>query len=393
MARPQGRAPAAASRNACSFNAAFLAFMMNRIALLGTGLVGGSLGLVLRDRRPDLTVIGYDRPEVLERAEERGALTDKAAHPAAAVESADLVVLATPAGASLQLLDTIADALTAATIVTDVASVKQPILDQAAEVLPDDVPFVGGHPMAGAEHAGIDHADPLLFENAAWVLCLPDALPEAALENDLKPVVDMIETAGGRPLLLDAASHDRIAGLVSHLPQLVAVALVNTVADTPDPDTALQLAAGGFRDMTRIAASPFSMWRDVLVGNESAIHDALSQFTRRLQTLRNRLLADDLDALDDAFTTAKDARESIPREAKGFLHPLADVYVQVPDAPGMLHTLTGCLADAGLNIKDIELQKFRGGAGGTFRIGFETSADAEEAVAVLNEQDYTARRP
>jgi prephenate dehydrogenase len=366
---------------------------MERIALLGTGLIGGSLGLVWRDRRPDLSIIGYDQPDVLERAEDRGAITEKAAHPSAAVEGADLVVFATPVGASLQLMDTVADALAPGTLVTDVASVKQPILDQAADVLPDTVTFVGGHPMAGAEHSGIDHADRLLFENAAWVLCLPNGVPDAALEEDLAPVVDLIETAGGRPLVLDAATHDRIAGIVSHLPQLVAVALVNTAADTDDADTALELAAGGFRDMTRIAASPFSMWRDVLVGNESAIHDALSRFTRHLQHLRNRLIGDELDALDDAFTSAKDARESIPREAKGFLHPLADVYVQVPDEPGMLHDLTGCLADADLNIKDIELQKFRGGAGGTFRVAFDTSADAEAAVAVLHDHDYEARRP
>jgi len=367
--------------------------MAQRIALLGTGLIGGSLGLAWRNRRPDLDVVGFDRPEVLERAEERGAITAKAADPHAAVRTADVVVLALPLAALLRMLDEIADVLPEGTPVTDVASVKQPVLDQARDVLPDSTPFVGGHPMAGAEHAGIDHADPLLFENAAHVLCLPEGVPQDALENGLAPVVDLVELAGGRPLVLDAATHDRVAALVSHLPQLLAVTLVNAVADAPEPDTALQLAAGGFRDMTRIAASPFALWRDVLVGNERAIQDALSDFSRRLQRLRNRLFADDLDALEDDFADAKSTRQTIPRGAKGFLHPLADIFVRVPDTPGVLHDLTGCLADADLNIKDIELQKFRDEVGGTFRLGFATGADAEEAVAVLDDHGYEARRP
>lgn len=379
--------------------------MIERIAILGTGLIGGSLGLAWMQRRPDVTVVGHDRPAVLDRAEARGAIDAKAADPVTAVEDADLVVLATPLAASLRLLDTIADALQPGAFVTDVASVKQPVLDQARDVLPDGVAFVGGHPMAGAEHGGIDHADALLFENAAYVLCLPDGAAPDDLEGPLAPVVDAVEATGARPMLLDAETHDRVAAVVSHLPQLLAVALVNTAADTPvsgsepasngaEPSSnlVLDLAAGGFRDMTRIASSPFSMWRDVLVGNEGAIHDAVSHFSRVLQGLRNRLLEDNLDALDDAFSSARETRQRIPREPKGFLTPLHDVLVRASDEPGTIHRMSGALVDAGINIRDIELQKFREGTGGTFRLGFDSESDASTAVDVLGAAGFEARR-
>ncbi|PQJ35801.1 prephenate dehydrogenase [Salinibacter sp. 10B] len=371
--------------------------MIDRIAILGTGLIGGSLGLAWKERRPDCTIVGHDRPDVLETAEARGAIDEKAADPVTAVEAADLVVLATPLATVLTLLESIGPHVPDDAIITDVGSVKSPVLDQAADVLPDDRQFLGGHPMAGAEHAGIDHADPLLFENAVYLLCLPDDQDETALDGPLAPVVDLVEATGARPLLLSPERHDRLVAAVSHLPQLLAVALVNTVAEADDPDEAtnlaLELAGGGFRDMTRIADSPFDMWRDILVGNEGPIHDALSDFRRTLRRLRNRLIEDDLEGLEDAFTDAQTARDAVPGDSKGFLHPLADVYVRAPDEPGIIHELTGHLVEANLNIKDIELQKIREGTGGTFRLAFASAADADAAVDALEAASYEAWRP
>ena len=178
--------------------------MIERLTVIGTGLIGGSLGLAWAQRQPEITIVGHDRPEVLERAEERGAIDEKAADPLSAVADTDLVVLATPLATTVRLLDTIADALPEGCFVTDVASVKEPVLDQAADVLPDHATFLGGHPMAGAEHSGIDHADPLLFENAVYSLCLPEDTDEAALDEGLAPLVELIEATGSRPLVLDA---------------------------------------------------------------------------------------------------------------------------------------------------------------------------------------------
>ena len=374
-----------------------LALMIERISILGTGLIGGSLGLAWKERRPDCTVVGHDRPEVLETAAARGAIDEKAADPVTAVEGADLVVLATPLAKILRLLEAVGDHVPDDAVITDVGSVKQPVLDQAADVLPPGVSFLGGHPMAGAEEAGIDHADGLLFENAVYVLCLPDGRDEAALDGPLAPVVDLVEVTGARPLVLPPERHDRLVAAVSHLPQLLAVALVNTVTDADDPDEAtnlaLELAGGGFRDMTRIADSPFEMWRDILVGNEGAIHDALSRLRRHLRAMRNRLIEEDLDALEELFEDARAARDSMPQDSKGFLRPLADVYVRAPDRPGVIHDISGHLLEADINIKDMELQTIREGTGGTFRLAFEDGATAEEAAAILSDADYEAWRP
>jgi prephenate dehydrogenase len=370
--------------------------MIERISILGTGLIGGSLGLAWQERRPDCTILGHDRPEVLDAAEARGAIDEKAADPVTAVETADLVVLATPLSSIVKLLDTVADHVPSGAYVTDVGSVKQPVLDQAQDVLPADVHFVGGHPMAGAEQGGIDHADPLLFENAVYALCPLDADAGHSLDA-FAPVLDLVEATGARPLPIAPERHDRLVAAVSHLPQLLAVALVNTVAESDDAPTAanlpLELAGGGFRDMTRIAASPFDLWRDILVGNEGAIHDAISRFRRTLRGLRNRLIEQDLDALEEAFSDAQQARNAVPGDTKGFLHALSDVYVRAPDEPGVIHDLTGHLVEAHLNVKDIELQKIREGTGGTFRLAFTDGADADAAVDILRAADYEAWRP
>lgn len=369
--------------------------MSLRIAILGTGLIGGSLGLAWKQRRTDCTIVGHDRSDVLDRAAERGAIDAKAADPITAVNGADLVVLATPLSATLRLLEQIADHLNPDTLVTDVASVKGPVMEQARDVLPADAPFIGGHPMAGSEGQGIDHASPILFENAAYVLCRAD--PEAhppQLADKYPAFMDLITATGARPMLMDARRHDRIAGAVSHLPQLLAVALVNTVGDVHEDDPqALQLAAGGFRDMTRIASSPFSMWRDILIGNQGAVLDMLGHFTRRLQSTRNRLIEEDLEGLEDAFESAHATRRDIPTDSKGFLHPLADVYVAANDRPGVLADMTTALTEADLNIKDIELLKFREGTGGTFRLGFDSDTDAVDAIDVLDAAGFRAHRP
>ncbi|NBC15727.1 MAG: prephenate dehydrogenase/arogenate dehydrogenase family protein [Bacteroidetes bacterium] len=365
--------------------------MIRRIAILGVGLIGGSLALAWKKVRDDLTLVGYDAPDVLDRAAERGALDEKAATPEAAVEGADLVVLATPLAPMLRLVDLIAPHLAPGTLVTDVGSVKTPVVEHAREVLPASAPFIGGHPMAGAERSGVDHADALLFENATYVLCPPPDADDAL--SAYPGFVDLIEGTGAHVLLLDAPQHDEIAAAVSHLPQLLAVLLMNHAAALNDADDAvLRLAAGGFRDMTRIASSPFSMWRDVLIANQGPILDALGSFAAHLRKARNRLIEENVEALGQQFSEARHVRNTIPRDTKGFLHPLADIYVFAEDRPGELLAIIQTLYDAGLNIKDIELLKIREGTGGAFRMSFTDDEEANTAVEALTNGEFIAYR-
>ena len=367
--------------------------MIQRIAILGVGLIGGSLGLAWKKHRADLTLIGYDLPEVLDVALQRGLIDERTATPEAAVRDADVVVLAVPLAPMMRLLETIAPHLAPGTVVTDVGSVKTPVMEQAQRVLPEANPFIGGHPMAGSEKSGPVHADAFLFENATYVLCPPAGLADADFLNEYQAFIDLVEGTGARLLVLDARRHDRIAAAVSHLPQLISIALMNHAADlNAEDDAFLRLAAGGFRDITRIASSPFEMWRHILVANEGPILDALGGFAATLQRLRNRIIEEDMDALADRFAEARRVRDTIPRDSKGFLHPLADVYVYAEDRPGVLAHITGTLFEAEINIKDIELLKIREGTGGAFRLSFVDEATAEAAIAVLEKAGCQAHR-
>lgn len=366
---------------------------MQRVAIIGVGLIGGSLGLVWKKQAQDVRIVGFDESTTLDRALEMGALDEAASSVEEAVSGADIVVLATPIQSALQLLERIAPHVPPGAVVTDTGSVKEPVAARAAEALPSHVLFVGGHPMAGSERRGIDQADALLFQNAAWVLCPPDAMDVSALKREQAAFLDLIETTGARILVLPPARHDRIAAAVSHLPQLLAVALMNHVAQENGRDEAfLQLAAGGFRDMTRIASSPFDVWSDILATNDAGILEALDSFAARMNLLRGEIACGDMNTLQDRFRDARSTRETIPRNTKGFLQPLADVYVYAEDDPGELFSITKILYEASLNIKDIELLKIREGTGGAFRMGFAGDAAAAAAAQTLNRAGYTAWR-
>ena len=368
--------------------------MIERITICGLGLIGGSLAMAWKRARPELHLTAFDRREVLRQAREPGVVDATAEDVAEAVAEADLVVLSAPLRGILYLLEEIGPHLKPGTRVTDVCGVKRPIMAHAREMLPESVTFIGGHPMAGSERRGLANADPFLFENATYVLCPPPGSDATRLQREHEDLLELIRLLGARVLVLDAERHDAIAAAVSHLPQLLAVLLVNTAAELSKGDeTFLQLAAGGFRDMTRIASSPFDLWRDVLFANEGPLLDTLGHFAANLQRLRNRIIEEDEQALAEAFEQARRTRARIPRDTKGFLHPLADVYVRIEDRPGALYRITRTLYEAGLNIQDIELLKVREGTGGTFRLGFATEADADRACEALRQAGIEAFRP
>ncbi|MEM0962602.1 MAG: prephenate dehydrogenase [Bacteroidota bacterium] len=354
------------------------------VTLVGTGLIGASVGLALRRRHPDLWVIGVDASDAhAAEALRRGAITEVATiHEG--IPPADLVVLATPLDTLAELMRAVGQLAKPGAVVTDVGSVKGTVL-RAARQLPESVRFVGGHPMAGATVGGPSLSDPLLFENAVWVLC---PTPQSPLEAtpEMRWLTD---AAGARVVVMDAERHDAAVAAVSHVPQLLAVALVEAAAATGDD--ALTLAAGGFRDMTRIAGSPFSTWRPILEDNREAVLIALNQLTTQIDVIRSSV-ASSPAGLADVFERAGATRASLPASSKGSINPLADVVVWADDAPGFLHSLTGVVADAGLNLRDAELLRIREGEVGTFRFGFSSADDADEAVRALTQAGYRATR-
>jgi prephenate dehydrogenase len=360
---------------------------------VGLGLIGGSLALALRRSGFKGRITAVSSPGSLAEGRRLGAIDDGADYaelPRAAL-AADLVVLATPIHRILEHLSVLGRAaLIPGTVVTDVGSTKREILAAAARELPRGVHFVGGHPMAGSEKRGISAADPFLFENAYYVLTPGKECPPEVLDR----LCRLTGGTGARVIVLPAEDHDRIAAAISHLPQLLAVALVNSLEELgPLRDPAVLLAAGGFRDMTRIASSPFEVWRDIIATNRPAIAQALGRFGAALAAT-TRLVEGESTAeseIGSRFETARATRSAIPRDTKGFLHPLCDVLVVVEDRPGVISRIAGALARKGINIQDIEVLKVREGEGGSLRLGLATRQLAEEAVTILAAEGFAAR--
>jgi prephenate dehydrogenase len=243
-----------------------------RIGVIGLGLIGGSIALAVRARWPGTTVLGLDRPDRAAAAERRGAV-QRVATAVADFQDADLVVLAVPPPAVLEIVPQLT-CLHAHAVVTDVASTKRQVV--AAARAAGLAAFVGGHPMAGTERAGIEHASANLFEGRPWLL-----VEGTGGETAGSRVEAFVRGLGALPAWMDADAHDRRVAFVSHLPHLVAVALMNAAADGVGHD-GLKMAGPAFTDMTRLASSPPELWQGIVPGNADFIAEALGRFLRDL---------------------------------------------------------------------------------------------------------------
>lgn len=257
----------------------------DRAAVLGLGLIGASLAGALRHAGAAKRLTGHDLdPDTARRAVAAGFVDRVADDPADAVADADLVILAAPVRAILELLDRIAPRLRPGTLVLDTGSTKRRIVERMNR-LPEEVLAVGGHPMCGKEGAGIGHADPALFRGATFALAATERTDEAARERAER----LAESVGARPLWIDAALHDAAAAAISHLPYLLSIALVESAFGAAAPgepaDAAARLAASGFRDVSRLAASDDRMMRDILATNADAVHRMVQRATQALSEL------------------------------------------------------------------------------------------------------------
>jgi prephenate dehydrogenase len=282
------------------------AHLIQRVTILGTGLIGGSFALALKKYASDLHITGWDRPDVVSAAKQSGAIDE--AHPgdlAAAVSGADLVYISLPIGATIDLLPEIAKRAAPHALITDACSTKLRIIHSAAELFKSSTGpiFLGGHPMAGREVSGIANARADLFENQTYALIGEAQTPEQNNPRDprITALVKLLEKIGARPLWLGAQQHDYAVGLVSHLPQLAAVALAGFLYDRLD-ETGLPitLAGPGLRDSLRLAGSPYAVWRDIILTNREILSAELDLFARRLDDLRERLHSRELEADFDA---------------------------------------------------------------------------------------------
>jgi prephenate dehydrogenase len=295
--------------------------LISRVTILGTGLIGGSFALALRKHTKGMHLTGWDRAEIAEEARARRAV-DKSftGDLAPALRNADLIYIALPIAATLDLLPEIARHAPLHALVTDACSTKLRIAQAAAELFPGDSGpfFLGGHPMAGRELSGFAHADADLFRNTTYALVRESSdsdvvaglqtrasspAKESTSSHDprVSAFLNLLEKIGAHPLWLGAQQHDYAVGLASHLPQLAAVALASFLYDRLDENgLPITLAGPGLRDSLRLAGSPYSTWRDIVLTNREVLSAALDLFARRLDDLRERLASRELEADFDA---------------------------------------------------------------------------------------------
>jgi prephenate dehydrogenase len=294
---------------------------IRQITIIGTGLIGGSLALGLKKHGFAGRIVGCSRAVVLARAKAMGAIDLGIEDPRQAAHGSDVVVLAAPVGAILDLIERLGPVLPAQTLITDVGSTKNEIVARAQAVFGQDAArrFLAGHPMAGKERGGVEQADADLFQGAVWLftpvpgqkLQTPGATSDGASSVSSDAIAEWMQWVvhlGARVLTLDAARHDRLCAWVSHLPQMLSTALAASLEDEFGDDPELQAIGGrALREMTRIERSPYSMWRDIALTNTENIQDALLRLEQRLTHLRENLRT---RGLEEEFETANRFRKS-----------------------------------------------------------------------------------
>lgn len=357
-----------------------------RVAIVGTGLIGASLGLALGRLAQVREVVGYDRdPEQLRIALERGAVTVAAGTAAEAVARGDVVVLAVPVSAVPEVAVDVGPALSVGAVVTDVASVKGPIVDTLQRCIPEGVHLVGGHPMAGSHETGAAHASADLFVGATYLLT-----PTTHTDPDAyRRLHTLLAGIGARVLAVRPDRHDLLVAVTSHLPQLAGTTLMNLAAERARDahGELLLLAAGGFRDATRVAASNPDLWLDICAENRDAIVAVLDDYRERIGALRSALAVGDDAGLRQALDDARAARRSLPGK-ETVSGALVELTIPIPDRPGVLAEVTTTVGTAGVNIEDFSIEHAPEGGRGMLHLAVIGHQQAHLAGEALTARGY-----
>ncbi len=364
--------------------------MKTTIAVLGVGLIGGSIALALR-KNPEHRLIGYDvREDYVDKALNNGVLHAGSTKLKTVVQDADVIIIATPVEQINELLQQLADlSLKPGAIVTDVGSTKNQIMQHAEKLSAKGVTFIGGHPMAGSHKSGVEAASERLFENAYYVL----TPSENAASWQVDRLKDILSYTRAKIVVMDPAEHDRVVGAVSHFPHILAAVLVNQVAGyNNENEWHHRLAAGGFRDITRIASSNPRMWRDVLLNNRDFLLRIAKDWQQGLDEIMSLVEAGDRDRIEEFFKSAREFRESLPERSKGALPSLYDLYIDIPDHPGEIGRITTLLGAKEISITNISIMETREDIFGVLRITFRSEADLEKGEELLRYFDYNVYR-
>ncbi|RCW51096.1 prephenate dehydrogenase [Paenibacillus prosopidis] len=359
---------------------------MTTVAIFGVGLIGGSIALCLKGK-PDMKVIGYsNRPSSVEKYMQRGVVDYATTSMQEAAEQADFIFLCVPVGNLEEYIKQLSTFdLKPGCIITDAGSTKASVMECARSLHFRNATFIGGHPMAGSERSGVEAASSHLYENAYYVLTPDETTPDEAVER----LVELLSHTKANIVKVDAKAHDEIAGAISHLPHMIAVSLVNQVKGYNEHNDLYEsLAAGGFRDITRIASGDPIVWRDILINNRTVLLGLLRDWSRETNKFVSMLENADGEAIEEAFREAGQFRSRMPERRKGMIHSAFDCYVDVPDHPGIIGKITSELGNNLINLSNIHIIESREDVPGILRLSFRSQEYLDQAIVLLSANGY-----
>lgn len=358
-----------------------------KYGFIGLGLIGGSLARNLKKLDPACTICAYTRTQKTSmEAREAGVLDEICTSPSDELfRGCDYIFLCAPVITNIRMLSEIRTVLGNKTILTDVGSVKTGI-HQEVERLGLDNQFIGGHPMTGSEKTGFESGNDHLFENAYYILTPGKRVPEEWTER----YYQLVQSLKALPLVLDYREHDYITAAVSHLPHVIASSLVNTVHTLDGREEHMKMiAAGGFRDITRIASSSPEMWEQICVDNSGNIAKVLDEFIREMEEARDHMVTGDGAYINQMFASSRDYRDSFSFSSSGPVKKIYRIYCDLIDESGAIATIATILAVHSISIKNIGIVHNREFEKGALSIEFYEEDACHQAAELLRHHRYT----
>ncbi|OMP65858.1 prephenate dehydrogenase [Domibacillus epiphyticus] len=359
--------------------------MRGNVFIAGLGLIGGSLAKAVKKAHPQAHIIGFDlRESELGLAEALNIIDEKAASFESGAAGADLIILAVPVLQTEQMIERLASLpLKIGVLITDTGSTKSRIMKKAHILEERGIAFIGGHPMAGSHKSGVAASKELLFENAFYLLT-PGV---AAEEKHVAILKKWLEGTRAKILEVTAEQHDQMTGVISHFPHIIAASLVHQARKFNHDNPLIErLAAGGFRDITRIASSNPEMWKDISLHNKDILLTLLSDWRDEMNEILSILEKEDEDGLYRYFDDAKTFRDSLPARSQGAIPSFYELYVDVPDYPGVISELTGYLAEERISITNIRIMETRDDVYGVLVISFQNEKDRLRAKSCIEQK-------
>ncbi len=360
----------------------------NKFGFLGLGLIGGSIARAIKKSHPDSFIVAYTpHKETVDKAHDEGIVDKPVYEIGKDFSECDIIFLCAPVEINNDNLEKLVPFLNENTLLTDIGSVKTGIHEKVKE-LGLEKQFIGGHPMAGTERIGFGNSKASLFENAYYIL----TKTENTNEEKLKHYYELVKEIGAIPLVIPYMQHDYITAAISHVPHVVSASLVNLVRNNDSEDQLMKLiAAGGFKDITRISSSSPVMWQQICTTNSYNISDLLSKYIDSLIDIKLAIDEHDNDKLFDFFSSAREYRESFIETSSGPIMQTFTIHVDIADKPGNLARVATLLSDNDINIKNIGIVHNREYERGTLRIELHDQTGKDAALKILNENGYPIR--